>query len=156
MNKVIYFDMDGTIADLYAVDGWLDMLRNFEAFPYLEAAPMCDMLRLVKVLNALKAEGYTIGVITWLSKESNRQYDREVRETKRLWLQAHGLWTCMDEIHMVKYGTPKHRVAKIRHGILIDDNSNVREAWENYGGETINPVEEDLIEALARLVKEEL
>lgn len=156
MNKVIYFDMDGTIANLYAVDGWLDMLRNFEAYPYLEAAPMCDMLRLVKVLNALKAEGYTIGVITWLSKESNRQYDREVRETKRLWLQAHGLWACMDEVHMVKYGTPKHRVAKIRHGILIDDNSDVREAWENYGGETINPVEEDLIEALARLVKEEL
>lgn len=156
MNKVIYFDMDGTIANLYAVDGWLDMLRNFEAYPYLEAAPMCDMFRLVKILNALKAEGYTIGVITWLSKESNRQYDREVRETKRLWLQAHGLWACMDEVHMVKYGTPKHRVAKIRHGILIDDNSDVREAWENYGGETINPVEEDLIEALARLVEGEM
>jgi hypothetical protein len=62
----------------------------------------------------------------------------------------------MDEVHMVKYGTPKHRVAKIRHGILIDDNSAVREAWEKYGGETINPIEEDLIEALARLVEGEM
>ena len=24
MYKAIYFDMDGTIADLYGVDGWLD------------------------------------------------------------------------------------------------------------------------------------
>lgn len=156
MNKVIYFDMDGTIANLYAVEGWLNMLRNFESYPYLEAAPMCDMFKLVKVLNMLKAEGYTIGVITWLSKESTKEYDKEVRATKRLWLETHGLWACMDEVHMVKYGTPKHRVAKIRHGILIDDNSDVREAWENYGGETINPIEEDLIEALARLVKGEM
>ena len=156
MNKVIYFDMDGTIADLYAVEGWLDMLRNFKSYPYLEAAPMCDMFKLVKVLNALKAEGYTIGVITWLSKESTKEYDKEVRATKRLWLEAHGLWACMDEVHMVKYGTPKHRVAKIHQGILIDDNSDVREAWENYGGETINPIEEDLIEALAKLVEGEM
>ena len=156
MNKVIYFDMDGTIANLYAVEGWLDMLRNFESYPYLEAAPMCDMFKLVKVLNALKAEGYTIGVITWLSKESTKEYDKEVRVTKRLWLEAHGLWACMDEVHMVKYGTPKHRVAKIHQGILIDDNSDVRKAWENHGGETINPIEEDLIEALARLVEGEM
>ena len=156
MNKVIYFDMDGTIADLYAVEGWLDSLRNFESFPYLEAAPMCDMLRLVKVLKTLKSSGYTIGVITWLSKESTKEYDKEVRETKRLWLEAHGLWACMDEVHMVKYGTPKHRVAKIHHGILIDDNSDVRKAWEKHGGETINPIEEDLIEALARLVEGEM
>ena len=27
MTKAIYFDMDGTIADLYAVDGWLDKLK---------------------------------------------------------------------------------------------------------------------------------
>lgn len=73
MNKVIYFDMDGTIANLYAVEGWLDMLRNFDSFPYLEAAPMCDMLHLVKILKALKSSGYTIGVITWLSKESTKE-----------------------------------------------------------------------------------
>ena len=156
MNKVIYFDMDGTIANLYAVEGWLDMLRNFEPYPYLEAAPMCDMFKLVKVLNTLKAKGYTIGVITWLSKEGTKEYDKEVRAMKRLWLEAHGLWACMDEVHMVKYGTPKHRVAKIRQGILIDDNSAVREAWENYGGETIDPTAVDILEVLAGMVKEEM
>ena len=148
--------MDGTIANLYAVEGWLESLRNFESFPYLEAAPMCDMLHLAKILKALKSSGYTIGVITWLSKESTKEYDKEVRAMKRLWLEAHGLWSCMDEVHMVKYGTPKHRVAKIHHGILIDDNSTIREAWEKHGGETINPIEEDLIEALTRLMEGEV
>ena len=33
MTKAIYFDMDGTIADLYAVDGWLDMLRAYDPTP---------------------------------------------------------------------------------------------------------------------------
>ena len=156
MNKVIYFDMDGTIANLYAVNGWLDALRSYQPFPYLEAAPMWDMFKLVKVLKNLKSEGYTIGVITWLSKESTREYDREVREAKKLWLKAYGMWEVVEEVHMVKYGTPKHTTAKIRHGILVDDNSDVREAWENYGGETIDPTAVNILEVLANMVKEKM
>ena len=34
MVKAIYFDMDGTIADLYAVDGWLADLRSENVRPY--------------------------------------------------------------------------------------------------------------------------
>ena len=33
MTKAIYFDMDGTIADLYAVENWLDDLINFRPRP---------------------------------------------------------------------------------------------------------------------------
>ena len=32
--KMICFDMDGTIADLYAVPNWLDKLRAEDASPY--------------------------------------------------------------------------------------------------------------------------
>ena len=32
--RTIYFDMDGTIANLYGVDGWLDMIINRDATPY--------------------------------------------------------------------------------------------------------------------------
>ena len=31
MEKAIYFDMDGTIADLYSVKDWLRQLRAVEA-----------------------------------------------------------------------------------------------------------------------------
>ena len=37
--KAIYFDMDGTIADLYGRDGWLDDLMNEYTRPYREVIP---------------------------------------------------------------------------------------------------------------------
>ena len=37
MLKMICFDMDGTIADLYAVDNWLAKLRAEDETPYQEA-----------------------------------------------------------------------------------------------------------------------
>ena len=40
MNKAIYFDMDGTIADLYGVTDWLPMLMNSGSTPYRVAQPM--------------------------------------------------------------------------------------------------------------------
>ena len=33
MNKTLVFDMDGTIADLYGVEGWLEMLRAEDETP---------------------------------------------------------------------------------------------------------------------------
>ena len=156
MKKVIYWDMDGTIANLYAVEGWCNGINSGELFPYVEAAPMWDMPRLAEILIQLHEVGYAIGVITWLSKNGTREYNNEVRKAKREWLERYGLWEIMDEVHMVKYGTPKHTTANIRHGILVDDNKGVREAWENYGGETIDPTAVDILEVLASMVKEEM
>ena len=42
----IYFDMDGTIADLYSVENWLESLRAYSAEPYTCAAPMQDLRQL--------------------------------------------------------------------------------------------------------------
>ena len=49
---MICFDMDGTIADLYAVDNWLAKLRAEDETPYAEAAPMWDMTALAEVQGA--------------------------------------------------------------------------------------------------------
>ena len=38
--KTAYFDMDGTIADFYGVDNWLDYLTNYDTYPYRSARPM--------------------------------------------------------------------------------------------------------------------
>ena len=64
----IFFDMDGTIANLYAVENWLDFLRAEEVTPYKEAMPMVNMSQLARLLNRLQAEGYKIGIISWTSK----------------------------------------------------------------------------------------
>ena len=43
MTKAIYFDMDGTIANFYGVDGWLDDLINERTRPYAQARPLVNM-----------------------------------------------------------------------------------------------------------------
>ena len=129
MNKVLVFDMDGTIANLYGVDNWLGMLRAFNPTPYAIAEPMYDMDKLVGLLNALKNDGWRIAVTSWLSKESNPAYDAEVRIAKINWQDAFAL--PYDEVHLVKYGTTKANCTRKLGGyqILVDDNKKVRDGW---------------------------
>lgn len=143
MAKMICFDMDGTIADLYGVNGWLEKLRNEDPTPYMNAAPMWDMAKLRDVLLRLSEIGWEIRVISWLSKGASPEYNKEVRQAKREWLRRHNF--PMDKAHFVAYGTTKaNSVRKAANGeicILVDDNSKVREGWTL--GETINPLEID-------------
>ena len=126
MAKKIYFDMDGTIADLYGVQGWLEDLMAGETRPYAEAKPMVNMSRLARRLNTLQRAGYEIGIISWLSKNGTDEYNRQVTETKIAWLRAHLASVEFNEIHIVKYGTPKQTLGK---GILFDDELPNREKW---------------------------
>ena len=105
MLKMICFDMDGTIADLYGVPNWLEMLRVYSPAPFAIANPLLDMRDLADLLYAIRARGVEIRVITWLSKETNDEYDKKVAETKREWLQSYGL--PIDHFHAIKYGATK-------------------------------------------------
>ena len=152
-KNLICFDMDGTIANLYAVENWLEMLRAYNARPYEIAEPMWDMVELNMVLAELKANGYEIAIITWLSKDSTAEYDNAVRLAKRQWLEDVGFE--YDYFHGVKYGTTKANAIRrymdgYENAILIDDNDKVRNGW-TLGG-TINPTEENIIEILKGLL----
>jgi hypothetical protein len=125
-KEKIWFDMDGTIADLYGVEGWLEDLIAGNTRPYAEAKPMVNMQRLARRLNALRKEGYEICIISWLCKNATAEYDKAVAETKRAWLATHLASVTFDEIHIVTYGTPKHLIGK---GILFDDELPNREKW---------------------------
>ena len=129
----IYFDMDGTIANLYGVENWLEKLRAFDASPYAEAEPLLDMRELSELLNDLQLMGFSIGIISWLSKESTREYDKMVRKAKRAWLAEYLPCVDWDEIHLVKYGTPKHGCCHDKAGILFDDNADIRARWARNG-----------------------
>lgn len=149
MNKILVFDMDGTIADLYGVENWLDDLKSENPRPYRVAKPMYEMEALNVVLEAFKAMGWKIIVTTWLAKGSTKSYDNLVRETKLAWLDEYNF--PYDEIHLVKYGTTKANCTR-RHGgfqVLIDDNEKVRNGWTL--GKTIDAnknILEDLIDLL--------
>lgn len=151
--KMICFDMDGTIADLYAVDNWEPMLRAEDPTPYAMAEPMWEMVELVEVLTQLQMVGIEIRVITWLSKNSTEQYKDEVREAKRNWLEQFN-FPC-DHFHGIQYGATKadsvrRALTADETAILIDDNAKVRNGW--HLGETIDPTACDLIETLRNLL----
>ena len=129
MYKAIYFDMDGTIADLYGVDGWLDSLVAEQTKPYRVAKPLVDMRKLGRLLNELQKQGWKIGVITWLAKSSTDEYGERVAEAKERWLAKHLGSVHFDEIKIAKYGTPKQFLADHPFGILFDDEQPNRNAW---------------------------
>lgn len=126
MKKEIWFDMDGTIADLYGVEGWLDMLLNENAKPYEIAKPLVNMRELAKVLNRLIEKGWEIGVISWLAKNGTNDYNKKVANAKIKWLAKHLKSVKFAKIDIVEYGTPKQIN---RNGILFDDEKQNRENW---------------------------
>lgn len=126
--------MDGTIANLYNVEEWESKLRAEDSNPYADASPLVDMVRLATIIAKLRSRGVKVGVISWGAMGGSVEYTREVKRVKREWCKRYGL--TFDEFHVVKYGTPKHWVAKCKHSILVDDNSDVRARWSN--GATID------------------
>ena len=125
----IWFDMDGTIADLYGVEGWLDMLIAKDALPYEIAKPLIRLSALARILNRLQKQGYKIGIISWLAKNSTAEYDKAVAEAKEKWLKNHLASVVFDEINIVEYGTPKENFAKSENDILFDDEKRNRDTW---------------------------
>lgn len=129
MTTTIFFDMDGTIADLYGVENWLDYLIASDALPYEIAKPLIRLNALARILNRLQKQGYKVGVISWLAKNSNTDYDEKVTRAKKEWLKKHLASVNFDEIHIVKYGTPKQTFAKTENDILFDDEEKNRNDW---------------------------
>lgn len=151
--KMICFDMDGTIADLYAVKGWEPKLRAEDPTPYVEAKPMWDMEELAEALMELQEVGIEIRVVTWLSIGASQVYKNEVREAKLTWLEEMGF--PFDRFHGVQYGTTKANcvrqyLAEDETAILIDDNAKVRNGW--HLGEAVDPTTVDIIEYLRSLI----
>lgn len=129
MEKTLVFDMDGTIADLYGVENWLEDLRAENPRPYEIAKPLYNMPILNDIIRLLKIQGWRIVVTTWLAKGATKKYDALVREAKLAWLEKYNF--PYDEIHLVKYGTTKANCTRKYKGfqILVDDNEAIRKGW---------------------------
>jgi len=127
MTKEIWFDMDGTIANLYEVEGWLDYLMREDVFPYAHAGTLGNFSLLARLLNRLQAKGWKIGIISWTSKNGSESYNLAVEMAKRAWLARHLPSVEWDEIKVVRYGTNKRITCG--GGILFDDEIGNRETW---------------------------
>ena len=138
MTRQINFDMDGTIANLYAVDGWLECIIARDTKPYVEAEPLVNLSALARVLNRLQREGWEINIISWLAKNSTNDYDTRVTEAKIGWLKKHLPSVKWNNINIVAYGTPKANCGK---GILFDDEEPNRDNWNGTAYDVDNIIE---------------
>ena len=150
-EKAIVFDLDGTLVGLYSVPEWLEKLRSYDTTPYSAAKPIYDAEELIPLIAELKDRGFRIIVTSWLSKGSTKEYDAAVRKAKKEWLAEYGF--PYDEIHLVKYGTPKTKCSrgKAKYQILVDDNAEVRSKWTL--GATID-ANENIVPLLKAILKE--
>ena len=82
----INFDMDGTIANLYGFNNWLEYLQNEDVAPYKNAKPLINMNVLARYLNRLHNKGFEIAVITWGAKFATEEYNNNVQIAKEKWL----------------------------------------------------------------------
>lgn len=150
MSKMICFDMDGTVADLYGYTGWLECLRSENPAPYINAAPLVDMDRLRRICRELRAKGWEIRVISWLAMDSSESYKEAVRQAKRDWINR---YMDIDKVHLVAYGTTKANCVRKAGGeqkILVDDNAKIRDGW--HLGATIDATDPNWLDELEALI----
>ena len=111
MEKAIWFDMDGTIANLYGEKNWLADIIAERTTPYANAKPLVNMNSLARLLNRLTKNGYTVNIISWTAKNGTEKYNTEVAEVKKAWLKKHLASVNFTNIDIVPYGTCKAETA---------------------------------------------
>lgn len=124
----IWFDMDGTIADLYGVTNWLEMLHAHDETPYAIAKPTLNLSTLARLMNKAQRNGYEICIVSALAKNSTPEYDEKVKTAKINWLKKHLKSVNFNEIRFVPYWFTKNDV-NTGADILFDDEARHLENW---------------------------
>lgn len=132
MARKIFFDLDGTLYDLYGQENWLPRLLSEDTTIFTEGDMLVNLTELVKIMLVLKGLGYSFGVVTWTPKEVSKNYCRRVRYAKEKWLREN-FGDIFDEIHVLSYGNNKNRYAK-DGSILFDDEKKNRQDWSSKDG----------------------
>lgn len=124
----IWFDMDGTIADLYGVDGWLEMLIAEDATPYIIAKPLINLNILTALMLKAQQKGFEICILSALAKNSTAEYDEKVKIAKTNWLKQYFTNVNFNEICFVPYSFIKNNVNS-GNDILFDDENRHLSTW---------------------------
>lgn len=152
MTKKIFFDMDGTIADLYGEKNWLDRLLNEERGLFENLQVMHNKQELEKTFNELEKKGYELEIITWTPKNVTDRYINTVTREKINWVQKN--FPMIKNIYCLAYGTPKQKapITKAKEMILVDDNEEVLEKWKTKIQRQIIKADTNLLEKLQALI----
>lgn len=142
MVKMICFDMDGTLANLYNVPDWEKKLNMGDFTPYLDAEPMFNMSHLAQLTKTLIKSNIEVRIISWSAMHATTTQTKIVKMVKKAWLEKYGF--NYTNLHVVKYGTTKSNVirkylSENETAILVDDNEKILNGWNV--GAAIKPEE---------------
>lgn len=144
----IWFDMDGTLFDLYGVENWLEYLQNEDTYPYAVAKPMVNFALLARYIHKLQPRGVKFGIVSCTSKSGTKLYHAAIADTKINSLDRHLPSVHWDYIKIIPYGTNKYM--ECGGGILFDDEKRNRDQW---GDESYEPSQ--IMEVLKSLLRDE-
>jgi deoxyribodipyrimidine photolyase len=127
----IYFDLDGTVYNLYGINDWLSKLREEKVSVYTEGEKLFEESKFYKIVCSLLSYGVRFGVITWGSMTATPEFEIETENAKREWVKEN--LPFVESFAYQQYGTPKQQAIKnrTRNDILIDDNFDVLQTWIN-------------------------
>lgn len=138
MKGYIWFDMDGTIYDLYKIPGWLDALRANEMNIFsLDDMGRKSLPRIREAVRALMDAGWQVGIITWapMHIEACTPVFDDCWLEKKHWIDRNFPELADCTFNCVEYGDPKQNWVEDDSvlNILVDDNKLVRENWRKAG-----------------------
>lgn len=154
MSVKIYFDLDGTVYNLYGVNEWEPKLRAENPNVFREGSFIGDYQEFMNICNKLLEKGVQFGVITWLPMQASPEYEVECELVKREWVQRY--MPFVSEFIAQSYGVPKQNaiIKRAKTMYLLDDNTEICEMWQTEKmrvAVNVNKGERTTIEALKEI-----
>lgn len=140
----IWFDLDGTLYELYKIPNWLERLERKDWNVFVDGKPRKHHERTREAIKALQAKGWTVGCITWGSRGLTKEKELQGIAEKKKEFLAKYFPELLENFYCLPYGASKalpimHNYCCIRPSkqinYLVDDNKIVRENWRTYGQE---------------------
>lgn len=154
MSVKIYFDLDGTVYNLYGIAEWEPKLRAENPNVFREGSFIGDYQDFMNICNKLLEKGVQFGVITWLPMQASPEYEVECELVKREWVQRY--MPFVSEFTAQSYGVPKQNaiIKRAKTMYLLDDNTEICEMWQTEKmrvAVNVNKGEKTTIEALKEI-----
>ena len=133
MSIKVYFDLDGTLYNLYGKENWLENLENEVPGVFADNEnfmPGLNLENMHNVIYDLMNLGVSFGVISWTPFAASPLYEEICRKEKLEWLAKN--FPMIKDIAIIPYGIEKQKAITKRAQTmyLIDDNKEVCRTWE--------------------------
>lgn len=134
----VFFDLDGTLFNLYGKENWLELLEKEDpsTFDWIGMdnsgfMPDINYDSFLSICRDLIFDfNVEFNVITWLPMYATEEFEKECAKIKEEWIKT--FLPFVKNVCCQSYGTPKQLgiKSKSKEMILIDDNLEVCKVWK--------------------------